>query len=243
MVDRSADAFEQELGKKAFEWVKSHKSTLINRFADDKAYGQDEHPISVFMAGSPGAGKTEFSKMLVRDIFADLPVESVVRIDPDEIREMIPGYEGDNAHLFQKATDRAVHDLHSHCLYKGKSFILDGTFHNYARAEENISRSLKRGRAIIIFYIYLSPHVAWDVTQKREEVEGRRIRKEDFITKLFSSRKTAEEVKRKFKSDIQVWAVQKHSIDTYDFELWKNVDTLDGYINIPYSKKQLEREL
>ena len=46
----------------------------------------DAEPVSIFMAGSPGAGKTEASKALVRE-FRD-----PVRIDPDELRSEFKQY-------------------------------------------------------------------------------------------------------------------------------------------------------
>ncbi|MEX0995693.1 MAG: zeta toxin family protein [Flavobacteriaceae bacterium] len=238
-------ASEKEIQTKALQWIKRNKHKLLEKFASDDKYLKVDRPISVFMAGSPGAGKTEFSKMLIEKIFSNTPMQPLVRIDPDEIREMIPNYTGGNAYLFQQATDRAVHELHNYCLRKGKNFILDGTLYNYQRAEENISRSLKRDREVIVFYLYLNPYVAWDITQKREVIEGRKILKEDFITKLFASRATIKKIKKKFGTSIQLWAVKKRSVDADDFKHWDNIDikTLDKHVNIPYNEDQLKHDL
>lgn len=76
-------------------FIKQHADLLIETFANPKIYLEDAHPVSLFMAGSPGAGKTEISKRLIEK-FSNKPV----RIDADEIRELIPGYTGANSYLF-----------------------------------------------------------------------------------------------------------------------------------------------
>jgi UDP-N-acetylglucosamine kinase len=55
----------------------------------------------------------------------------VVRIDNDEIRPLIPGYIGNNSHLFQGATSLIVEKIHDLVLRQGQSFILDNTFAQY----------------------------------------------------------------------------------------------------------------
>lgn len=71
------------------------------------------HPVSIFMAGSPGAGKTEVSKELVKE-FDRKPM----RIDADELRALCPDYVGTNAHLFQKAANKAINVLYDYALKK-----------------------------------------------------------------------------------------------------------------------------
>ena len=51
----------------AFDWIKKHKKDLFLKFADISLYEQDPYPTTVFMAGSPGAGKTEFSDVTLTD--------------------------------------------------------------------------------------------------------------------------------------------------------------------------------
>ena len=55
-------AKQKKIQEDAFEWVKQHKKDLFLKFANPAFYPQDLYPTTVFMAGSPGAGKTEFSK-------------------------------------------------------------------------------------------------------------------------------------------------------------------------------------
>jgi len=57
---------DENLTKKAVEHIKANKKELIERFASLSIFPIENIPVSVFMAGSPGAGKTEFSKNLIK---------------------------------------------------------------------------------------------------------------------------------------------------------------------------------
>ena len=78
-----------ELAKKSLEWVKKNHKKITAQFA-----GSFESTpgvaVSIFMAGSPGAGKTEFSIRLLEEIPENK--KYIVRIDPDEIRQSLPQY-------------------------------------------------------------------------------------------------------------------------------------------------------
>ena len=52
----------EEIDKKAKEWIRVNVSELIKKFASVEKFPPVKNPFSMFMAGSPGAGKTEFSK-------------------------------------------------------------------------------------------------------------------------------------------------------------------------------------
>lgn len=74
------DEDEQILSEAAYKWVSRHREDIIKKFASADIYMPDTRPITVFMAGSPGAGKTEISKSFIKT-FEQPPV----RIDADEI--------------------------------------------------------------------------------------------------------------------------------------------------------------
>jgi AAA+ superfamily predicted ATPase len=65
----------------ALEYARAHKKTIAKRLANPVVYPPEECPVSIFMAGSPGAGKTETSKALIDEIGG-----TILRIDPDELR-------------------------------------------------------------------------------------------------------------------------------------------------------------
>jgi hypothetical protein len=56
----------EELSKAAIKYIRQKEilDSLVARFCDSQKYPADSHPIFVFMAGSPGAGKTEFFKKI-----------------------------------------------------------------------------------------------------------------------------------------------------------------------------------
>lgn len=123
---------------------KGTKKAIAHRLTDTSLYLPENDPVSVFMAGSPGAGKTESSKELIEQF----PGNPILCIDADELRDEFDLYNGSNSHLFQSAVSILVEYIHDRALKQSQSFILDGTLHNEEKARDNIARSLKRGRLI-----------------------------------------------------------------------------------------------
>lgn len=237
---------------KALEDIKRQRKDIISRFAGD-SYPKVDKPVSIFMAGSPGAGKTEFSKrfleafqdgtiakVLPGDI--DLEFTKVVRIDPDEIREMIPDYNGTNAYLFQGAASKGVAILIDYCHDKKKSYVLDGTLSKYEIALSNINRVLNRNRTAIIFYVYQDPFRAWEFTRQRERLEGRRIEKEIFINEFFDAKETVKKIKKQFGNRVQIWVI-KRDYSNNMYEITVNVSNIDAEVETIYPKEELEKLL
>jgi len=227
---------EQKISDEALRYVKGHKSDIIEKFANPDLYEPSNQPISLFMAGSPGAGKTEISKSLVQR-FKSKPV----RIDADEIREMLPGYTGDNAYLFQTACTKGVHLLFDHCHKRKLSVILDGTF-AYADALTNIERALQRGRRVIIYYIYQDPLTAWEFTKARESEEGRRVSVDTFIRGFLLSRENAQKAKDLFKDKVELNLIVKNYENGIE-DLNLNIDHIDAYLGSLYTEDKLRERL
>ena len=112
--------------EKAKIFIKKNKKLLFEKFASVEIYKPTDNPISWFMAGSPGAGKTEFSQALLKEL--SLPI---VRIDADEIKKIIPIYNGANSDIVQGASSIGVDILYSYVLKKKLSTLLDGTFSKF----------------------------------------------------------------------------------------------------------------
>jgi len=142
------------LSEQATQYIKQNKKILFEKFANEELFKSVDSPSSFFMAGSPGAGKTEFSKrFLSRHIEEKKERNSdynVIRIDADDIREILPGYTGSNSHLFQSAVSLGVNELYSFVLKKKINVLVDGTFSSEKYAMQNIERSLKRGRFVFV---------------------------------------------------------------------------------------------
>lgn len=233
---------DKALKDEAVQWVREHADEIIERLASNKRFKSEPNALSVFMAGSPGAGKTETSKALLRELEDSDVVKGVVRIDPDQIRGMLPQYTGGNAHLFQKAVSIGVDKVFNHALKTGKNMLLDGTFSNYDRARENVSKSLKRNRHVYIVYVYTDPFRAWEFTRAREKKEGRNIPKDAFIKELFNAKETVGKIMREFPNIINL-TVLEHDYTAGTLSAHHDVDAIDRHIKIPYTQEDLNKKL
>jgi UDP-N-acetylglucosamine kinase len=227
----------QELAEEAEAYIKEHKHELIARFANPAKYHPVDNPISLFMAGSPGAGKTEASKRLIEQ-FAD---NAPVRIDADDIRGMFPNYTGTNSHIFQRACTTGVNKLFDYVLDHRLNVILDGTF-AYKLAMENINRSLNRDRRVIIYYLFQDPAIAWKFTRIREETEGRRVSKEVFIHSFLRARENVNEAKAHFGEKIELNIIIKDFTNNYE-KVFPNIGSIDKYLPNVYTINELEEIL
>lgn len=233
-------AEEKLIEQAALDYAKQHRSDIARRLTDPAIFVPETNPVSVFMAGSPGAGKTEASIELLNLKGAD--GAKVLRIDPDELREELPGYTGNNAWLFQRAVIPIVEKIHDRALEQQQSFLLDGTLSSYKVAEKNIPRSLKRGRKVQILYVYQEPEQAWKFVQAREAVEGRRIQPEDFVRQYFAAREVVNRLKTEFGKLIQVDLLMKNNDGSHQFYR-AGVDQIDNHIPEKYSTEDVMRIL
>lgn len=229
---------EQRIEQAALEYAKKHRTDIARRLTDPAIYLPEANPVSVFMAGSPGAGKTEASIELLQIEGGD--GTKILRIDPDELREQLPGYTGKNSWLFQKAVIPIVERIHDLALKQAQSFVLDGTLSSYAVAEKNIERSLKKGRTVQILYVYQEPRQAWKFVQAREAAEGRRIEPEAFVRQYFDAREVVNRLKRQFGKTIQVDLLMKNNDGSHQFYR-AGVDQIDNHIPEKYSVADVRR--
>ena len=224
----------------ALAYAKSIRRAFSKDATDQSTYLSEEAPVSVFMAGSPGAGKTEASIALIDSISS--PGQGIVRIDPDELRQHFEEYEGSNAHLFQKAVSILVEKIHDLVLKQKQSFLLDGTLSNYGIAIKNIDRSLSRKRLVQILYVYQEPQQAWNFVLAREVLEGRKILAEHFVGQYFEARNVVNRLKEKYGQAVSVDLLLKN-IDGSNKVYQANVDSIDNYIPEKYSRTQIEQML
>lgn len=229
---------EERIEATAIKFIKTHKKEILERFCPLTTCHSVSNPTSLFMAGSPGAGKTEISKSFMKR-FEDIPI----RIDADEIRSMCPGYVGTNAHLFQKAANKGVNALYDHALHENINCIMDGTF-AYGGAAENIERSLKHKRRVEVWFVYQDPIRAWEFTKAREARETRRVSKDIFIKAFFASRDNVRAVKEQFGNRIELNVLVKdYEMDDEDVRLNVPAGELDRVTDSRYSLESLNHLL
>lgn len=229
---------ETKIRQAALDYARSNKKRIAKRLTDPATYPPEDEPVSVFMAGSPGAGKTEASIELLEKLSGS----PIIRIDPDELRLEFPEYSGGNAWLFQAAVSVLVEKIHDQALKQGQSFLLDGTLSRYRKAYQNIGRSLRKDRVVQILYVYQNPVLAWEFVQQREAAEGRRILLEDFVNQYFAARKVVNKLKKKFGKRIFVDLLMKNNDNT---RRWfkAGVDQIDSHIPEDFTRKTLEQQL
>lgn len=236
---------EDEMKKQAEEFARANRKQIAKELTDASKYVPDDTPISVFMAGSPGAGKTEFSKSLIESREARNNPK-VIRIDGDELRQRIPGYTGKNSYLFNAAVSLIVERIHDFALDNKQTFLLDGTFSKYTKALENINRSLAKQRLVLILFVYQRPEVAWRFTQAREAAEGRNIPKDAFIEQFIQSRETIDRIRKDFGEEVLIFLVKKN-FETSDVEqvitIKKDGKQIDDYLEKRYTREELEKML
>lgn len=231
------------LPDEAYRFIKKNKNKLIEQFIFDGTE-KNKRPIFIFMAGAPGAGKTEFSKNLIKILKENICRSGIVRIDADEIRENLKkfGYDGSNSDVFKRACGKGVEVLFDYCLKNKFHTVLDGTLSSLEIAERNIKAALSVSAEVFVIYIYQEPEIAWGFTKLREKKEGRHISKKLFIESLFQSIQNVNWLKVEYGKKIEVWLVEKtisHNVKKIRF----NISNIDKHLKIDYSSSDLNNKL
>lgn len=225
-------ADEQDLAAQAVAFVKKHQKELVHEVLGSAPVSTDQ-PVAVFMAGIPGAGKTEVAKSLL-GLFEHEPI----RIDADELRAFIPGYTGTNSSVVQSAASIAVDKVLDAVYAKHLPFILDATF-AVGKATMNIKRALRKGYETQIYFVYQDPAQAWQFTKVREHKEGRKVPKEAFIHAYFGSRENVRKVKEEFGKAVTLRLIIRN-FATGKYEVHDNIDDIDKHLPKLYNEDELK---
>lgn len=223
---------------RAIAFAKKNKTSICRRLTNKNLYLPEETPVSVFMSGSPGAGKTESSKEIIISI--EKRQSQVLRLDPDDLRIEFQDYDGSNSYLFQRAIIILVERALDFIFKNRQSFILDGTLASYQVAEKNIQRSLDKGRNVLIMFVHQRPELAWKFVNAREQIEGRKILPKHFVEQFLGSQLVIEALKEKFGKKIQVDLLMKDN-DGRTRIHHKNICSLKPYIKTNYTVEKLNK--
>ena len=207
------------------EYAQNRVEEFISELIHDSV--PSEELDAVFMAGSPGAGKTEVALGLSETY-------------DNAFRIQFPGYDGSNSSQYQKASAWLVDQSFKFVVDNGYSFILDATF-AILSAEKNIIRTLKNGYRVTLFYVYQDPQVAWSFTKERELVEGRVVPKDTFINAFFQARKNIEKVKKRH-PEVTLHIIIKDYQNNIS-EVHFDADNIQLVLPQQYTKQQLEEML
>ena len=189
----------------AKKWVKDKKnqSTVLTKFFKD--FPHTDSKIAFFMAGIPGAGKTEFAEQVLRD---SLPL--LILVEHDKLVEYIDGYKPENYYNYRKAGSTLVTEVFNACLKQGYSFIFDGTL-SHENGIRNVRKALKAGYTVYVVYIVQDAKVAWELTQAREVVKKRAIEKRGFLETCGKINESLHNIFRTFKDKpkFNFWVIHK----------------------------------
>ena len=175
--------------EEAVRWAKNIRTEVARLVVNLDRTPKEQTPASIFMAGTPGAGKTEWRT----NFFASLQTP-IVQIDPDDFRCLLPCYNGKNSHLFQSAASLITERVLDRAFEKKVSFVLDGTFSHWGPATKNIRRSLERNRLVQVYFIHQNPLQSWKFVEAREKMEGRRITTTAFVDSYFGTREVIKKL-------------------------------------------------
>ncbi len=226
----------------AVAYVKNHHKQLVQKVCSAELYEPSTDPFTLFMAGSPGSGKTEYSKSLLKELEQKDASKRIVRLDTDELRVLLPQYSGDNSDIVQKATTILFDKAFDHIHKKRLSAIIDTTFAS-PRSAQNVERAMNRGRKVGILYLYQDPLIAWDYTKKREKIEGRTVPKEVFINAYFAAKENVDQIKRKYGDQIELNLFEKDKENNFVRKARFNIQSLDGLLKEGYTHDLLEKVL
>ncbi len=218
-------------------WVKNHKKEFTAKYIRESgAKPNQDKPSCIFMAGLPGAGKTEFTKTIIKELNI-----KVVRIDMDEIASMIDTYKPEHADMFRSGATSLQNSIYQKCKKEYYPFIMDGTL-SHETSMNCIKSLFNRGYAIKKVYIKQDPLRAWQFTKAREKVEHRAIDKNGFIKCYGLTINNLLSLKKYKNIKVDIIIKDKHNdvgkriIDIKSCEL-------DNYIKLEYNIKDLERML
>lgn len=215
---------------------KASRFAIARDYLSQAQCERDPHPVSFFMAGAPGAGKTEVSKGIV-SLF---PRGDVVRLDPDDFREYFDCYNGKNSHIVQRAISPIVDKCIDLSIENGFNLLLDGTLSKWAIAAKNIERAMKNGRSVVVMFVYQDPFVSWEFVKAREAAEGRRILKSTFVDQYFGSIDVMNQIIANFSPRAITWCTVKNAMSGESSQfLLKSAECLARVINVQYTRETL----
>ena len=156
-----------------------------------------EKPTAVFLGGRGGSGKswlTGNGKVVDKSKF--------IIVDPDEIKQKLPGYQGWNAGLFHEESSDVASRITNYCNKLGLNVIYDATMRTQSSLEKKVNNLIAQGYKVEGYYMYASPETAAKRAIKRFEESGRYVPPE-YILSSTTNEQTFDAVKDKFSK----WAV------------------------------------
>lgn len=191
--------------EEAKRWVKdkANQDKVAAKFF--KQHKTSKTKTAFFMAGIPGAGKTEFTQNTMREASPEL-----IPIEHDQLVEYIEGYKPEAYYNYRKAGSRLVTRIFNDCLDNEYPFVFDGTL-SHENGIRNINKCLKKGYRVVVVYIVQEANAAWELTKARELVKKRAIERKGFINTCNKINANLLKIFRAHKNDnkFSFWIINK----------------------------------
>lgn len=216
------------------QWVKNHKKEFTNRFIRESgAIPNPKEPVCVFMAGLPGAGKTEYTKTIIDGFHM-----AVIRIDMDEIATMIDSYTPEKADLFREGATSLQNDIYEKSRKNYYPFIMDGTLSN-KKTLKSIKTTLNKGYTVKVAYVKQDPIVAWRNTKEREKIEHRSIDQNGFIDSYANTINNLRDIK--MMGSVMIDIIIKNEKNMTVEKIVNATDAeFDKHVKIEYNNSELK---
>lgn len=220
------------------DWVKLMADYLQESILTDSplrySYNDTFIPV-IFLAGAPWAGKTEWIES-----FPD--IEHYVILDTDLYRSLFEGYTGSNASEFHQYASRVMDRMYSFCIKHGYNMIVDGTFSNQKKIEENIVQCEKKGVAFSVVLVMQNPIISYLYMKKREQEKLRNVPTEAFIEKYYRSIEVVKDIFIHFPI-ARVYIARKVAAWKYSFARVMDHEHFDKLTISEYLQKELNNRI
>lgn len=219
------------------EWVRLMaeylQSLILSENSEKYAHNDTFIPV-IFLAWAPWAGKTEWIESFPN-------IEHYVILDTDLYRSMFDGYLGSNASEFHQYASRVMDRMYSFCIKQGYNMIVDGTFSNTQKANENIAQCKKKWVAFAIILVIQDPIISYLYTKKREQEKKRNVPTKAFVEKFYRSIEVAKNISIEY-PDALIFITKKlkkvnPKYSDIQIKDWEQFDRLTNY---EYNTRELE---
>lgn len=171
------------------------QDTIVNTFLQQSVGDSsscEEEPWIIFTAGAMGAGKSHTVRELRRQ--GELPVDSFVNVDPDEIRRVLPEFEGyirfspeHAGELTRKEAGLVAEVLTKAALGEGRCVLVDGTLRDAAWYLDYFTmlRGSYPNIKIGIIHVTAPEQTILERARHRAEVTGRVVPKTVILESIY----------------------------------------------------------
>lgn len=218
------------------EWAIEVFEMIIQGYVNEwiEKYAITNWLSTIFLAGAPGAGKTEFLETV-------LDTENFIVIDIDKYRQYFKWYNGRNADLYQDSCSRVATRIFDYCIKNNLKLIFDGTLTSEIWLK-NIKKALEKERKMGIVLIYQDPVISYSYTIARQERNERKVDIDTFLRIYYSSIHYVFEVVEKY-TEIQFVIGSKNKKREWKQFFYRKKDKFDKHFHVEYNEKALRDKL